>query len=165
MREMGVRGLLIYCADYPCCHSIAIGAEQWPDDLRLSDIEQRFVSLRSYVPGHSESKRVEPNFAVPLEPDSRADEFGLVVPGSAANDAKIGITAPEPCRTIDWRAIVAVVPNVFDPFPDIAVHVEESKRIWPERPNWHGLQNRGTTATVAVGVSGAGLVSPRVARV
>ena len=26
MRDMGVRGLLIYCADYRCSHSIAISA-------------------------------------------------------------------------------------------------------------------------------------------
>jgi hypothetical protein len=39
----GVRGLLIYCADYRCSHSIAISADNWPDDLRLSDIEPRFV--------------------------------------------------------------------------------------------------------------------------
>ena len=25
MRDMGVRGLLVYCADYCCSHSIAIG--------------------------------------------------------------------------------------------------------------------------------------------
>ena len=42
MREMGVRGLLIYCADYRCSHSIAVSADHWPDDLRLSDIEPRF---------------------------------------------------------------------------------------------------------------------------
>jgi hypothetical protein len=36
MREMGVRGLLVYCADYRCSHSIAISGDQWPDDLRLS---------------------------------------------------------------------------------------------------------------------------------
>jgi hypothetical protein len=39
MREMGVRGALIYCADYRCSHSIALSADQWLDDLRLSDIE------------------------------------------------------------------------------------------------------------------------------
>jgi hypothetical protein len=44
MREMGVRGLLIYCADYRCSHSIAISGDGWPDDARLSDIEQRFTS-------------------------------------------------------------------------------------------------------------------------
>jgi hypothetical protein len=27
MREGGVRGLLIYCADYRCSHSIAIGGD------------------------------------------------------------------------------------------------------------------------------------------
>jgi len=29
----GVRGLLIYCADYHCSHSIAISADQWPDHV------------------------------------------------------------------------------------------------------------------------------------
>jgi hypothetical protein len=43
MPNMGVRGLLIYCADYRCCHSIAISGDAWPDDARLSDIEDRFV--------------------------------------------------------------------------------------------------------------------------
>ena len=43
MREMGVRGLLVYCADYSCSHSVAISSDSWPDDLRLSDIEPRFV--------------------------------------------------------------------------------------------------------------------------
>jgi hypothetical protein len=43
IRDMGVRGVLIYCADYRCSHSIAIGGDQWPDDLRLSDIEDRFT--------------------------------------------------------------------------------------------------------------------------
>jgi len=37
-----VRGLLVYC-DYRCSHSIAVNADQWPDDLRLSDIEDRFT--------------------------------------------------------------------------------------------------------------------------
>ena len=41
MREMGARGLLICCADYRCSHSIAVSADQWPDDL--PDIEERFV--------------------------------------------------------------------------------------------------------------------------
>lgn len=43
MRESGVRGILICCADYRCSHSIAISADQWPDDVRLSDLEPRFV--------------------------------------------------------------------------------------------------------------------------
>ena len=43
MRESGVRAILVYCADYRCSHSIAVNADQWPDDLRLSDIEDRFT--------------------------------------------------------------------------------------------------------------------------
>jgi hypothetical protein len=43
MRDMGVRGVLVYCADYQCSRSIAVMADQWPDDLRLSDIEDRFT--------------------------------------------------------------------------------------------------------------------------
>ena len=35
MRSSGVRGLLIYCSDYKCSHSIAISADQWPDDVRI----------------------------------------------------------------------------------------------------------------------------------
>jgi hypothetical protein len=44
MRSSGVRGLLIYCADYRCSHSIAISGDRWPDGVRLSDIEERSLS-------------------------------------------------------------------------------------------------------------------------
>ena len=40
MREMGIRGLLIYCADYRCSHSLAISGDAY---ARLSDIEERFT--------------------------------------------------------------------------------------------------------------------------
>jgi hypothetical protein len=36
MREMGLRGVLIYCADYHCSHSVALSADRWPDEVRLS---------------------------------------------------------------------------------------------------------------------------------
>jgi hypothetical protein len=39
--QKGVRGLLIYCADRHCSHSIAISAVQWPDQVRPSDLEPR----------------------------------------------------------------------------------------------------------------------------
>jgi hypothetical protein len=32
---MGVRGLLVYCADYRCSHSIAVSGDHWKDDVRL----------------------------------------------------------------------------------------------------------------------------------
>jgi len=40
-----VRGLLIYCSDYRCSHSIAISADPWPDHIRLSDLEPRFLGV------------------------------------------------------------------------------------------------------------------------
>jgi len=43
LRESDVRGLLVYCADYRCSHSTAVSGDGWPDDVRLSDIEARFV--------------------------------------------------------------------------------------------------------------------------
>ena len=43
MRDMGVRGVLVYCADCTCSHSVTMDASAWPDDLRLFDIEDRFV--------------------------------------------------------------------------------------------------------------------------
>jgi hypothetical protein len=43
MRESGIRGLLVYCADYRCSHSIAMIGDQWADEVRLSDLEAGFV--------------------------------------------------------------------------------------------------------------------------
>jgi hypothetical protein len=42
-QKSGVRGLLIYCADYKCSHWIRISADQWFDDVRLSDLEDKFI--------------------------------------------------------------------------------------------------------------------------
>ena len=45
MCKAGVRNVLIYCSDYQCghCNIVAHDADRWPDELRLSDIEPRFV--------------------------------------------------------------------------------------------------------------------------
>lgn len=44
MRDAGVRGVLVYCADYGCSHSVAQSAGRWADTLRrLWDIEPRFI--------------------------------------------------------------------------------------------------------------------------
>jgi hypothetical protein len=43
MRDMGLRGILVYCGDFRCSHSIAISGDGWPDDVRLSDRERRFL--------------------------------------------------------------------------------------------------------------------------
>jgi hypothetical protein len=43
MRSSGVRGVLVYCSDYRCSHSIAISADRWPDHIRLSGLEPKFA--------------------------------------------------------------------------------------------------------------------------
>jgi hypothetical protein len=40
MREMGLCGVLVYCH---CGHHVALNADRWPDSMRLSDLEPRFV--------------------------------------------------------------------------------------------------------------------------
>ena len=37
-----MRGILI-ARNYHCSHSVAISADQWPDSVRLSDLETSFV--------------------------------------------------------------------------------------------------------------------------
>ena len=39
----GPTGILVYCQDYRCSHSIEMSVEQWPDEVRLSDNEPRFI--------------------------------------------------------------------------------------------------------------------------
>ena len=55
---MGVRGVLVFCADYSCSHSIALMADRLPDDVRLSDVEARFVCSACGKRGAN----VRPNF-------------------------------------------------------------------------------------------------------
>jgi len=43
MRAAGVRSVLVYCSDFQCSHCKRLDADRWPDDVRLSDIEPRFV--------------------------------------------------------------------------------------------------------------------------
>jgi hypothetical protein len=65
MRDMGVRGVLIYCADHHCSHSVALSADQWPDDVRLSDIEPRFVCAACGKRGADVRPDVNDRSAVP----------------------------------------------------------------------------------------------------
>jgi hypothetical protein len=43
MRSSGVRGLLVYCSDYHCSHHTGISGDRWADDVRLSDLEPKFI--------------------------------------------------------------------------------------------------------------------------
>jgi hypothetical protein len=40
MRSMGVRDVLVYCH---CGHHVALNADSWPNNIRQSDIEPRFI--------------------------------------------------------------------------------------------------------------------------
>jgi hypothetical protein len=44
MRAAGVCNVLIYCSDHRCGHFNIVpdDADRWPDELRISDIEDRF---------------------------------------------------------------------------------------------------------------------------
>ena len=43
MRESGIRGVLVYCSDCRCSHCVTASADPWPDPIRLSDLEPRFL--------------------------------------------------------------------------------------------------------------------------
>jgi hypothetical protein len=43
MRSSGITGVMIYCADHKCAHVVTASVEEWPDDVRLSDVEGRYV--------------------------------------------------------------------------------------------------------------------------
>jgi hypothetical protein len=60
MRQSGPTRLLIYCQDYRCSHSVTIDASQWPDDVRLSDLEPKLICRAC---GHRGAD-VRPLFAV-----------------------------------------------------------------------------------------------------
>jgi hypothetical protein len=46
LREMSVDEVLIYCADYRCGHHVELSADLWPDHVRLSDIEPKFICTK-----------------------------------------------------------------------------------------------------------------------
>jgi hypothetical protein len=52
MRAAGVRGVLIYCADYKCSHWIRMNADQRPNDIRLSDLEDKFTCTKHPAKTH-----------------------------------------------------------------------------------------------------------------
>nr|WP_246801069.1 hypothetical protein [Bradyrhizobium genosp. L] len=61
MRQSGVRGLLVYCSDHRCSHSVELApaeVDQWPDDVRLSDLEPRFTCKEC----HRRGADIRPDF-------------------------------------------------------------------------------------------------------
>jgi hypothetical protein len=56
MRSSGVCGLLNYCADYCCSHSIAIRADRWSDHVRLSDLTAKPAAAAAPTSGHCSNR-------------------------------------------------------------------------------------------------------------
>ena len=56
--EMGVRGVLVYCADYHCNHIVALNANRWPDEIDYPisspGLSARFVKRGAILRGGSE---------------------------------------------------------------------------------------------------------------
>ena len=43
MRASGAVRIIVHCGDYKCGRSVTIYPALWPDNVRLSDLEERFV--------------------------------------------------------------------------------------------------------------------------
>jgi len=43
MRASGASRIIVRCGDYKCGHSVTMYPALWPDKLRLSDLEVRFI--------------------------------------------------------------------------------------------------------------------------
>src|SRR5258708_11662563 len=43
MRASGASRVIVHCGDYKCGHSVTMYPALWPDNVRLSDLEERFV--------------------------------------------------------------------------------------------------------------------------
>ena len=41
--QSGPARLIVYCSDYKCAHSVVIDAGRWGDDVRISELEPKFI--------------------------------------------------------------------------------------------------------------------------
>jgi hypothetical protein len=46
MRESGPTKLIAYCFNRKCNYHADSDASQWPDEVRISDLEERFVCMK-----------------------------------------------------------------------------------------------------------------------
>ena len=60
VREAGACDVLIYCRDYRCGRHTEANADGWADDVRLSDIEPRFICERCGQRGAELRPKFEP---------------------------------------------------------------------------------------------------------
>jgi hypothetical protein len=73
MRAAGVRRVLVYCTDYRCSHLVALSADRWADDVRLSDLEPSFVCNACGRRGAD----IRPDYSAASQPVRRPTSFPL----------------------------------------------------------------------------------------
>jgi hypothetical protein len=102
-RESGVSGPLVYCFDYKCSHLKTMTpaeVDKWPDDVRLSDLEPRFVCKRCGVRGSD----IRPDFAPARMGTQAAFDFrcdARVTP-AAVHQSVIKSENCAPMATLSW---------------------------------------------------------------
>jgi len=77
LRKSGVRDVLTSCRDHRCSHHIAISADRWPDDVRLSDIERDFVSPPAAIEVRKCGRSLIPRRWEALAQDEHQDQMRL----------------------------------------------------------------------------------------
>ena len=94
--------LLVYCSDFRCSHLVAISADQWPDELRLSDLEPRFVCRACGNRG----AKIRPDFDGD-KPGARSPARGQILSVAARTGNIINICqlAPQWSSSMDDRAM------------------------------------------------------------
>ncbi|WP_024519537.1 hypothetical protein [Bradyrhizobium sp. Tv2a-2] len=76
-RASGVTSVLVYCSGYRCSHWNRFGADRWPDDVRLSDIEPKFICQACGLRGadvRPDWDTAEPQLVIGLPTDSHSGE-------------------------------------------------------------------------------------------
>src|SRR5262245_50061073 len=69
----------------------------------------------------------------------------------------------KPSRAVRRRSIVVALIAVFDPFPNVAMHVVQAERIGSKRADWCGLNILPlAAATAAVCISLSDLIAPGI---
>src|SRR5262249_32865339 len=76
-----------------------------------------------------EAESVERDIDVPLTADGNSDQVGFVAPRTAPDDAEVRSAFFKPWCSVNGCPAVIRVPDVFYPFPHVAMHIVESECV------------------------------------
>jgi hypothetical protein len=65
MREMGVRGVLVYCADHHCSLSVAMSADRRPDEIAAASSRDDLLPILVFAAARIASLLCKGFFAQP----------------------------------------------------------------------------------------------------